>query len=92
MVTVTGNTAEFSFFRPHARRVQIVGDFNGWSVERMPMMRAPGGYWEARVQLPAGDFKFRYFADGEWFADYAAFGLEYGPFGPDSIVRVPIED
>jgi len=28
-------------------------------------------------------------ADGEWFADYASFGIEYGPFGPDGVVNVP---
>ena len=24
-----------------------------------------------------------------WFADYAAFGVEQGPFGMDSVIRVP---
>jgi hypothetical protein len=37
----------------------------------------------------AGEFRFRYCADGEWYADYAAFGVEPGRFGMDSIVRVP---
>ena len=41
------------------------------------------------MKLPAGEFRFRYCADGEWFADYAAFGVEPGRFGLDSIVRVP---
>jgi len=40
------------------------------------------------MRLPAGEFKFRYCADGEWFADYAAFGVEPGRFGLDSVVRV----
>ena len=90
MVTVSGQTAEFSFFRPRARGVRVVGDFNGWT--GTPMTRTPHGYWTARVRLPIGDFKFRYDADGEWFADYAAFGLEYGQFGLDSIVHVAPDD
>jgi hypothetical protein len=53
------------------------------------MSRDERGYWRAIVELPAGEFKFRYCADGEWFTDYAAFGVEPGRFGMDSIVRVP---
>ena len=52
------------------------------------MVRSDDGYWVAKMKLPAGEFRFRYCADGEWFADYAAFGVEPGRFGLDSIVRV----
>ena len=89
MVIVRGNTAEFTFFRPQATKVQLAGDFNGWMGQGYPMERTPEGYWKVRLELPSGDFRFRYCADGEWFADYAAFGLELGPFGLDSVVRVP---
>ena len=88
MVTVNGNSVRFSFFRPQAKQAHIVGDFNEWSHSEIPMARSPKGYWKARVELPVGTFKFRYHADGEWFTDYAAFGLECGQFGPDSIIRV----
>ena len=88
MVTVRGNIAEFSFFRPKARKVSIVGDFNGWSISKMPMKRLRDGYWAASLRLPEGDFKFRYYADGEWYVDYAGFGLDHGRFGPDSVVRI----
>jgi len=88
MVTVIGNMAEFRFYRPDAARVDLVGDFNNWRSGVMPMLRTPDGYWVAQIRLPQGVFKFRYRADGEWFTDYAAFGIEYGPFGPDSIARV----
>jgi len=53
------------------------------------MVRSRDGYWTARMKLPPGEFRFRYCADGEWFADYAAFGVEPGRFGMDSVVRVP---
>ena len=89
MVKVDGNTAEFRFFRPGAKRVYVVGDFNHWQAGRLPMDPTGGGYWTARIRLPAGTFKFRYWADGDWFTDYASFGIEYGPFGPDSIVDIP---
>ncbi len=88
MVTVNGNWVEFTFYRPQANAVHLVGDFNHWREGELPMMRSDSGYWRASMRLPAGLFKFRYRADGRWFADYAAFGLEYGPFGPDSCVLV----
>jgi len=89
MVLVHDRTAEFSFYRPQARSVHLVGDFNNWQDKVLPMSRGPDGYWRLAVSLPAGTFRFRYQADGEWFVDYAAFGLDPGPFGLDSIVVVP---
>jgi 1,4-alpha-glucan branching enzyme len=89
MVTVKGNVADFRFFRPQARQVYVVGDFNNWKPAQMQMQRDEGGYWASQLRLPPGTFKFRYWADGEWFTDFAAFGVEYGPFGFDSIVRIP---
>ncbi len=89
MVTVDGNVAEFQFFRPQARRVYLAGEFNNWRQDDLPMVRTASGYWVARLQLPSGAYRFRYLADGQWFVDYAAFGLEHGPFGFDGVVRIP---
>ena len=38
----------FAVWAPNARRVSIVGDFNGWDGRRMPM-RNVGGFWELFV-------------------------------------------
>ncbi len=89
MVTVNGQWVEFSFFRPQAGRVHVAGEFNGWKTGELAMARGMDGYWRAKVKLPAGEYRFRYCADGEWFPDYAAFGVEPGPFGMDSILSVP---
>ena len=89
MVTFDSEWVVFSFFRPQAKHVYLAGEFNQWRQRDLPMLRREGGYWTARVRLPAGEFRFRYCADGEWFADFAAFGVEPGRFGLDSIVRIP---
>lgn len=89
MVEVSGQWVEFSFFRPNAERVHVVGEFNDWRSNELPMMRGPDGYWRMRLRLPAGEFRFRYCADGEWYTDYAACGLEPSEFGLDSLLRVP---
>ena len=88
MVNVTEQHVEFCFYRPQAGFVEIVGEFNGWRHGDLPMHRGTDGHWHAKIDLPAGVYRFRYRADGEWFTDYAAFGLEPGEFGMDSILRV----
>jgi 1,4-alpha-glucan branching enzyme len=88
MVTLKDGMVEFRFFRPQAQRAYIAGDFNNWRSGEIAMARNSDGHWVARMKLPAGEFRFRYCADGEWFTDYAAFGVEPGRFGLDSVVRV----
>ena len=89
MVTLNhGNQVEFRFFRPQAEQVYLVGDFNGWSRTTMPMIRLPNGEWTHQAALHRGVHQFKYLADGDWFLDYAAFGLEPGPFGWNSVLVV----
>jgi len=87
MVSVDNGLVEFSFFRPEAKTVWLAGDFNDWKCEH-PMTRRSDGYWETTLELSAGVYKFRYCADGVWYTDYAAFGVEPGQFGNDSVVNV----
>ena len=89
MVNINGQWVEFRFFRPQAKYVHLAGDFNNWRRNELQMTRTDDGYWIAKLKVPAGEFKFRYCADGIWFTDYAAFGVEPGQFGMDSVVRVP---
>ena len=91
MVTIRQHKAEFRFFRPGVSRVAVVGDFNGWRQDALPMTRLPDGYWTAELCLPPGEFRFRYLADGHWYTDFAAFGVEPGPYGPVGIVYIPQE-
>ena len=89
MVTLQADgSVEFSFFRPEASEMFLVGDFNGWHRTSQPMTREASGYWSCRICVPEGIYRFRYRAGGQWYVDYAAFGVECGPYGHDSIVRV----
>ena len=90
MTSVTQDGAiEFRFFRPNVRQVNLAGDFNAWSRTCTPMRSEGEGWWRAILQLDAGDYRFRYFADGHWFTDYASNGIERGKWGTNSIVVVP---
>jgi 1,4-alpha-glucan branching enzyme len=88
MVNVTGTTVNFLFYRPQAYSAHVVGDFNSWHCSDLPMTRDSRGYWQAKLRLPAGEYRFRYVADGQWFTDYAAFGVRAGPWGMDSVLWV----
>jgi 1,4-alpha-glucan branching enzyme len=88
MVTVSRSVASFRFFPPGARQVFLVGDVNAWCPGDLAMAREASGYWRATIRLPAGDFRFRYWADGDWYSDFAAFGLDVAPHGHNSVVRI----
>ena len=89
MVTAQGLSTLFRFLSPYAHAVFLVGDFNHWAAADLPMQHSADGFWTATLDLPPGEYRFRYFADAQWFVDYAAFGVEQGPFGLDSVARVP---
>lgn len=81
-------TVEFRFFRPNVAQLSLAGDFNGWNTRSMAMTAEPGGWWVYRLRLAPGTYQFRYFGDGQWFTDYAAFGLERTPLGWNSVITV----
>jgi 1,4-alpha-glucan branching enzyme len=89
MVTQSANgTVTFKFFRPEAFHVGLAGDFNGWQTHTLNMNKTANGWFECRLTLAPGTYRFRYCADGCWHTDYAAFGVEPGPFGYNSILNV----
>jgi hypothetical protein len=58
----------FQFQRP-ARSVKIAGDFTHWTDSPVDMIAAGEGQWSAIVQLPPGEYAYRFIADGEWCED-----------------------
>jgi 1,4-alpha-glucan branching enzyme len=80
---------EFRFFRPQAHQVCLAGCFTHWQAGAIPMTSDGKGWWTLTLDLTAGDYKFRYLADGGWFTDYAAFGLEYRKNIWNSLLFVP---
>ncbi len=81
-------TIEFRFYRPHVSQLYLVGDFNAWHMRNVPLLPDASGWWVCRLRLTPGTHRFRYYGDGQWFTDYAAFGLEPGPFGWNSVIEI----
>ena len=50
----------FVVWAPNARRVSVVGDFNGWDARRHPMRRRGPGYWELFVPHATGGDHYKF--------------------------------
>ncbi|MFK7958907.1 MAG: hypothetical protein AB8G96_00140 [Phycisphaerales bacterium] len=55
----------FELEAPEATTVELLGAFRGWHPERIPMNRQSDGRWTVVIEVPPGDFLFRYVVDGE---------------------------
>ena len=67
----------------------LAGDFNQWRTDQLKMVRQDDGYWVLKLGLAPGEYRFRYVADGFWYTDFAAFGVEPDRFGFNSLLLVP---
>ena len=82
--------ATFRFYHATNGPVFVVGDFCRWHTDHLPMRKVSDSEWTFMMRLPPGTFEFRYFADGTWYTDYAAFGVNRNRFGDfNSVVRMP---
>ena len=82
-------TVEFSFYRRGVCWVRVVGDFATWRGGELEMAADGDGWWRLSIPVGAGEYRFRYVADGEWFTDYASNGIEMGELGVNSVLVVP---
>ena len=74
----------FAVWAPHAQRVALVGDFNGWDIDATPMDRLPDGTWMQTVHGLHDGALYKYAvtgADGQTVlkADPFAAHCETGP-------------
>jgi hypothetical protein len=69
------NRVLFRTYRPEARIISLVGDFNAWNPENDLMKRGNNGIWSLEKRLPAGVYRYKFIIDGRWVPD---------TFNPDS--------
>ncbi len=69
------------------RQVFLAGTFNDWSTDATPM-RAVSGRFQAVLPLPAGEYQYKFVADGAWITDMTAKGFHPDGFGGNNSVIV----
>ena len=89
-VRQTGGVVSFVTLYPHAKKVQIAGDFNNWQPEQTPMKNLSNdGKWQLALPLGPGKYRYRLVVDGRWQQDPYNEKLEINPFGEfNSILEV----
>ena len=64
------DTVEFRIYRPNARLISLVGDFNNWNPENDLMTKGDDGVWRLTKRLLSGKtYRYKFLIDGEWEID-----------------------
>jgi hypothetical protein len=84
---------QFVLVAPTARRVALVGDFNGWDVRSTPLHRVSashGDVWAVELPLATGRHAYAFVVDDStWLADPGAARAPGDDFGaPSSVIVV----
>jgi hypothetical protein len=82
----------FRYYDPDAARVDLVGDFNGWSPRADAMVDKNGdGQWTSLLKLPPGVYAYKFVVDSvHWIPDPKnSERVPDGFEGENSVVRVP---
>ena len=68
---------------PEAKKVALVGSFNGWAEEAIKMKMSDGtGFWSVDVPLKVGEYTFMYLVDEtRWVTPPAAEDFVTDGFG-----------
>ncbi|MDY6932881.1 MAG: hypothetical protein SVZ03_01500 [Spirochaetota bacterium] len=66
---VDSNCVEFRIYKPKARFIALVGDFNNWNPENDLLNKGKDGIWRLKKRLPPGEYRYKYVIDGKWIVD-----------------------
>ena len=54
---------------PDAHKVYLAGEMTGWDSNKRPMERDKEGRWHLTMDLPAGQWLYKFVVDDKWIAD-----------------------
>ncbi len=74
-VKKTVKPVNFVCTAPGAKRVTLVGDFNDWHPDAMPLKRQVDGTWTGQVTLGHGHHHYQFIIDGKPALDPRAQGI-----------------
>lgn len=79
----------FTLDAPGAARVCVTGEFNNWSREGRPLTRDDSdGLWKTVINIPPGEYEYRFVVDGLWIRDPNNHEYTRNEFGQENSVLV----
>ncbi len=86
---LANKTIEFRIYKPKARLIAIVGDFNNWNPENDLLRKDRNGIWRLKKELLPGVYKYKFIIDGDWQTDLYNYQTVYDANGAIySVIRV----
>ena len=79
-IHIKDNFYIFYYKNDGAKNVSLVGDFNFWNPYANPMHRNKSGLWEVVVDIPPGEYGYRFLVDGIYRTDPFGMSLVYDRF------------
>jgi hypothetical protein len=93
--TVPPQSVQFVLVAPHAKKVALVGDFNGWDATHAgyQAQHRGSGVWSVTARIPVGHHRYSFVVDDSlWVADPTAPRVVDNDFGvPNSAIVVEAE-
>jgi 1,4-alpha-glucan branching enzyme len=77
---VNGQSVEFTYYAPHAKKAFLSGKFNSWNTTSHPMKKDKDGVWTIKVVLPSGRYEYKFFVDDAWCEDTSVSEVTPNPF------------
>jgi len=91
-IHVEGTTYVFYYEAPYARKVFMVGDFNNWNPYSHPLRRNRSGLWEIEIDMPEGEYTYRFIVDGKAVVDPLGRNIRYDRFDQElTRLLIPLE-
>jgi 5'-AMP-activated protein kinase regulatory beta subunit len=59
----------FELNAPDANEVFLIGDFNAWSGDGIPLKKDKNGLWALGLELKPGKYEYKFIVDGKWQND-----------------------
>lgn len=60
---------KFELNAPYANEVFLIGDFNSWKAEGLPLKKNKKGMWNLELELMPGKYEYKFIVDGKWQND-----------------------
>ncbi len=87
-IVETGGEKEvqFVFEGPEANQVYLVGEFNQWNTQSIPMKKDKKGIWKKKMKLAPGRYEYQFLVDGNWTPDVSCPEVVTNSFGTRNCV------